>query len=45
MDTKGDVEEMTYPYVCFMVDNFDEVWMTPIYQNTLLRKTNHSGIQ
>ncbi|XP_059486199.1 uncharacterized protein KIAA0930 homolog isoform X2 [Neocloeon triangulifer] len=26
MDTKGDVEEMTYPYVCFMVDNFDEVF-------------------
>ena len=26
MDTKGDTEEMTYPYVCFMVDNFDEVF-------------------
>ncbi|KAF4521150.1 hypothetical protein B566_EDAN012916 [Ephemera danica] len=26
MDTKGDVEEMTYPYICFMVDNFDEVF-------------------
>lgn len=25
MDTKGDTEEMTYPYICFMVDNFDEV--------------------
>lgn len=25
MDTKGDGEEMTYPHVCFMVDNFDEV--------------------
>jgi hypothetical protein len=25
MDTKGDIEEMTYPNVCFMVDNFDEV--------------------
>nr|CAD7194791.1 unnamed protein product [Timema douglasi] len=26
MDTKGEVEEMTYPHVCFMVDNFDEVF-------------------
>ena len=26
MDSKGDVEEMTYPNVCFMVDNFDEVF-------------------
>ncbi|XP_031631344.1 uncharacterized protein LOC116345799 isoform X1 [Contarinia nasturtii] len=26
MDTKGDGEEMTYPHVCFMVDNFDEVF-------------------
>ena len=26
MDSKGDVEEMTYPNVCFMVDNFDEVY-------------------
>lgn len=26
MDTKGEVEEMTYPHICFMVDNFDEVW-------------------
>lgn len=25
MDSKGDVEEITYPNVCFMVDNFDEV--------------------
>ena len=25
MDIKGDVEEITYPNVCFMVDNFDEV--------------------
>lgn len=25
MDTKGDGEEMTYPHICFMVDNFDEV--------------------
>lgn len=25
MDMKGDVEEITYPNVCFMVDNFDEV--------------------
>ncbi|KAG8248852.1 hypothetical protein J6590_032425 [Homalodisca vitripennis] len=26
MDTKGEVEEMTYPHVCFMVDNFNEVF-------------------
>lgn len=26
MDTKGDGEEMTYPHICFMVDNFDEVF-------------------
>lgn len=26
MDTKGEVEEMTYPHICFMVDNFDEVF-------------------
>ncbi|XP_028027762.1 uncharacterized protein KIAA0930 homolog [Bombyx mandarina] len=24
MDTKGEGEEMTYPHICFMVDNFDE---------------------
>lgn len=32
MDTKGDGEEMTYPHICFMVDNFDEV--------NIARKTN-----
>jgi hypothetical protein len=26
MDTKGELEEMTYPHICFMVDNFDEVF-------------------
>merc|ERR1719187_115894 len=26
MDTKGDVEEITYPAMCFHVDNFDEVF-------------------
>ena len=26
MDGKGDSEEMTYPYVCFTVDNFDEIF-------------------
>ncbi|XP_071452486.1 uncharacterized protein KIAA0930 homolog [Hetaerina americana] len=26
MDTKGEVEEMTYPHICFMVDNFDEIF-------------------
>ncbi|KAL1122554.1 hypothetical protein AAG570_002884 [Ranatra chinensis] len=25
MDTKGEEEEITYPYICFMVDNFNEV--------------------
>ncbi|KAH8328870.1 hypothetical protein KR074_008213 [Drosophila pseudoananassae] len=26
MDTKGEGEEITYPHICFMVDNFDEVF-------------------
>ncbi|XP_033211320.1 uncharacterized protein LOC117169197 isoform X2 [Belonocnema kinseyi] len=26
MDAKGEHEEMTYPHICFMVDNFDEVF-------------------
>lgn len=26
MDTKGEVEEMTYPCVCFTIDNFNEVF-------------------
>ena len=26
MDGKGDYEEITYPYVCFTVDNFDEIF-------------------
>lgn len=26
MDTKGEVEEITFPHICFMVDNFDEVF-------------------
>ncbi|KAI9557866.1 hypothetical protein GHT06_014617 [Daphnia sinensis] len=26
MDVKGDLEEITYPNICFMVDNFDEVY-------------------
>ena len=25
MDTKAESEEMTYPNICFMVDNFNEV--------------------
>lgn len=29
MDTKGEGEEMTYPHICFMVDNFDEVSPPP----------------
>lgn len=26
MDTKGESEEITYPNICFMVDNFDEIF-------------------
>jgi Uncharacterized conserved protein (DUF2045) len=26
MDSKGDKEEITFPQICFMVDNFDEVF-------------------
>jgi hypothetical protein len=26
MDSKSEGEEMTYPYVCFTVDNFDEAF-------------------
>lgn len=26
MDSKGDSEEITYPNICFMVDNFDEIF-------------------
>ena len=26
MDGKGEGEEMTYPFVCFTVDNFDEIF-------------------
>lgn len=32
MDTKGESEEITYPHICFMVDNFDEV-----FQDILVR--------
>jgi len=32
MDSKGDVEEITYPNVCFMVDNYDEA-----YEDILVR--------
>lgn len=32
MDTKGEVEEMTYPHICFMVDNFDEVWLSFVFE-------------
>ncbi|GJQ65597.1 hypothetical protein Trydic_g7694 [Trypoxylus dichotomus] len=32
MDTKGELEEITYPHICFMVDNFDEV-----FQDILVR--------
>ncbi|CAH1159977.1 unnamed protein product [Phaedon cochleariae] len=33
MDTKGEVEEMTYPHICFMVDNFDEVFHDILVRN------------
>lgn len=26
MDSKGESEEITFPHICFMVDNFDEVF-------------------
>ena len=26
MDGKGETEEITYPHVCFTVDNFDEIF-------------------
>lgn len=32
MDSKGESEEITYPHICFMVDNFDEV-----FQDILIR--------
>lgn len=32
MDSKGESEEITYPHICFMVDNFDEV-----FQDILVR--------
>lgn len=35
MDTKGEVEEITYPSVCFHVDNFDEVGK-PLWHEALL---------
>lgn len=38
MDTKGEGEEMTYPHICFMVDNFDEVRCAP-FMCTLLIDT------
>lgn len=32
MDSKGESEEITFPHICFMVDNFDEV-----FQDILVR--------
>lgn len=26
MDTKGDSEEISYPHICFAVDNFDDIF-------------------
>lgn len=41
MDTKGDGEEMTYPHICFMVDNFDEVTsQIPFFFGFLFRRFN-----
>ncbi len=31
MDTKGDLEEITYPYISFMVDNFEHVCIRKIF--------------
>ena len=38
MDSKSESEEMTYPFVCFTVDNFDEAFSD--IQVGLLSKSN-----
>lgn len=48
MDTKGEVEEITYPSVCFHVDNFDEVnifnlWSVDKYCS-VISTANHIGL-
>ncbi|CAB4062427.1 unnamed protein product [Lepeophtheirus salmonis] len=40
MDGKGDFEEITYPNVCFTVDNFDE-----IFGETVIRDGESLGIE
>ena len=40
MDGKGDYEEMTYPNICFTVDNFDE-----IFGEVLVRDGESIGIE
>ena len=30
MDTKGEVEEMTYPHICLLVDNVAELYIIVI---------------
>uniref|UniRef100_A0A1B0ACU3 Uncharacterized protein n=1 Tax=Glossina pallidipes TaxID=7398 RepID=A0A1B0ACU3_GLOPL len=38
MDTKGEGEEITYPHICFMVDNFDEVKQKTQKRKRLINK-------
>lgn len=40
MDGKGDGEEITYPYVCFSIDNFDEA-----FDDVVLRDGESVGIE
>ena len=49
MDMKGDLEEITYPNICYMVDNFDEVYEDMIVRDgemvcVELVATNRKGI-
>ncbi|CAG9092092.1 unnamed protein product [Plutella xylostella] len=43
MDTKGDGEEMTYPHICFMVDNFDEVSLCDEPLRLMQADSSHLG--
>lgn len=50
MDTKGEVEEITYPSVCFHVDNFDEVFADMLVRDgemvcVELVASDHAGIR
>ena len=42
MDSKSESEEMTYPFVCFTVDNFDEAFSD--IQVGLLSKSNFDAV-